>query len=123
LGECDFDIRKVVDPIPFDQAIDGPQSSKWVEAMEDEMLSMKHNDVWELMELPNGFKPIGCKWVYKTKKDSKGNIERFKARLVAKSFTQKEGINYHETFSPVSSKDSFRIIMALVAHFDLRDSK
>uniref|UniRef100_A0A2N9I4J9 Integrase catalytic domain-containing protein n=1 Tax=Fagus sylvatica TaxID=28930 RepID=A0A2N9I4J9_FAGSY len=119
LGECDFDIGKVVDPISFDQAIDGPQSSKWVEAMEDEMLSMKHNDVWELVELPNGFKPIGCKWVYKTKKDSKGNIERFKARLVAKGFTQKEGIDYHETFSPVSSKDSFRIIMALVAHFDL----
>ena len=119
LGECDFDIGKVVDPISFDQAVDGPQSSKWVEAMEDEMLSMKHNDVWELVELPNGFKPIGCKWVYKTKKDSKGNIERFKARLVAKGFTQKEGIDYHETFSPVSSKDSFRIIMALVAHFDL----
>jgi len=53
------------------------------------------------------------------KHDSKGNIERYKARLVAKGFTQREGIDYNETFSPVSSKDSFRIIMALVAHFDL----
>ena len=68
------------------------------------------------MELPTGCKPIGCKWVYKTKKDSQGRIERFKARLVAKGFTQKEGINYTETFSPVSSKDSFRIIMVLTAH-------
>jgi hypothetical protein len=57
--------------------------------------------------------------VYKTKYDSKGNVKRFKARLVAKGFTQREGINYNETFSPLSSKDPFRIIMALVAHFKL----
>jgi len=62
---------------------------------------------------------LGCKWVFKTKRDSQGNIERYKARLVAKGFTQKDGINYKETFSPVSKKDSFRIIMALVAHYDL----
>ncbi|KAL9249695.1 Retrovirus-related Pol polyprotein from transposon TNT 1-94-like protein [Drosera capensis] len=64
-------------------------------------------------------KPIGCKWIFKTKKDSEGNIIRFKARLVAKGYTQKEGIDFKKTLSPVSSKDSFRIIMALVAYFDL----
>jgi hypothetical protein len=68
--------------------------------------------------LPNGVKAIGCKWVFKTKRDSQGNIERYKARLVAKGFTQREGIDYTETFSPVSKKDSFRVIMALVAHFN-----
>ena len=68
--------------------------------------------------LPNGAKTIGCKRVYKTKKDSLGNIERYKARLVAKGFTQKEGIDYKENFSTISNKDSFRIILALVAYFD-----
>ena len=63
-------------------------------------------------------KPIGCKWIFKTKRDSKGDVERYKARLVTKGYAQKEGIDYKETFSPVSSKDSFRTIMALVAYFD-----
>jgi hypothetical protein len=54
-----------------------------------------------------------------TKYDSNRNIEKYKARLVVKGFTQREGVDYNETFSPVSCKDSFRIIMALVAHFDL----
>jgi len=87
--------------------------------MNEEYKSMQDNKVWELVPLPEGKKPIGCKWIFKTKRDSNGNVERYKARLVAKGYTQKEGIDYKETFSPVSSKDSFRIIMALVAHFDL----
>ncbi|RVW25894.1 Retrovirus-related Pol polyprotein from transposon TNT 1-94 [Vitis vinifera] len=119
LQECDYNIGAENDPESFSQAMSCKESELWYNAMKDEMSSMKCNDVWDLVELPNGVKTIGCKWVFKTKKDSLGNIERYKARLVAKGFTQKEGIDYTETFSPVSKKDSLRIILALVAHFDL----
>jgi len=95
------------------------ESNLWYDAMKDEMNSMASNGVWDLVELPNGLKAIGCKWVFKTKKDSLGNIERYKARLISKGFTQKEGINYKEIFSLVSNEDSLRIILALVAYFDL----
>ena len=87
--------------------------------MKDELKSMDHNEVWDVIELPEGCKRVGCKWVFKTKRDSNGNVERYKARLVAKGLTQKDGVDYKETFSPVSKKDSFRIIMAMVAHYDL----
>lgn len=96
------------------------ESDEWMDAMKNEIASMKDNQVWELVELPKGVVPIKCKWVFKTKRDSKGNIDRYKARLVAKGFTQREGIDFNETFSPVSKKDSFRILMALVAHYDLK---
>ena len=107
------------DPTSFEEAMRSAHSSKWLEAMEDEMKSMSSNDVWDLEENLKRVKTVGCKWIYKTKCDSKENIEKFKARLVAKGFTQREGIDYNETFSPVSCKDSFRIIMAFVAHYDL----
>ncbi|RVX15691.1 Retrovirus-related Pol polyprotein from transposon TNT 1-94 [Vitis vinifera] len=119
LQESDYNIGAENDPESFSQAMSCKESELWYNAMKDEMSSMKCNDVWDLVELLNGVKTIGCKWVFKTKKDSSGNIERYKARLVAKGFTQKEGIDYTETFSPVSKKDSLRIILALVAHFDL----
>ncbi|GKA89147.1 retrovirus-related pol polyprotein from transposon TNT 1-94 [Tanacetum coccineum] len=84
----------------------------------DDLITYLNKDDYNL-ELPNGVKPIGCKWVYKTKLDQKGNIKRFKACLVAKGYTQKEVIDYNETFSPILRKDSLRIVMALVAHYDL----
>ncbi|KAD3640650.1 hypothetical protein E3N88_29873 [Mikania micrantha] len=114
-----MDAGKFTNPTSYHEAITSDQSSEWKKAMIDELDSIKKNDVWDLVELPNGVKPVGCKWVFKTKLDLNGNIECFKARLVAKGFTQKEGIDYQESFSPVSRKVSLRIVMALVAHFDL----
>jgi hypothetical protein len=107
------------DPTSYEEAMRSPHSSKWCEAMEDEMRSMSTNQVGKLEEIPKGAKTVDCKWVYKIKRDSKENIDMFKATLVAKGFTQREGIDYNETFSPASCKDSFRIIMSLMAHYDL----
>ena len=120
LQEHEVDVNLAEDdPINLQQALHSSNSHKWIDAMKDEMKSMEDNNVWDLVELPKGSKLIGCKWIFKTKRDSNGNVERYKAHLVTKDFTQKEGIDYKETFSPVSTKDSFRTIMALVAHFDL----
>ena len=120
LQEQEFDIGAMEDdPTNFHQALESSKSQEWIDAMNEEIKSMKDNDVWDLVPLPKGVKPNGCKWIFKTKRDSKGDVERYKVRLITKGYTQKEGIDYKETFSPVSSKDSFRTIMALVAHFDL----
>jgi hypothetical protein len=67
------------DPTSFEEAMRSAHSSKWFEAMEGEMRSMCTNRVWDLEEIPKGAKTVGCKWIYKMKCDSKGNIERFKA--------------------------------------------
>jgi hypothetical protein len=107
------------DPTSYKGAMMSENLKRWLEAMEDELSSMSSNGVWDLVEILNEAKKVGCKWIYKTKYDSKGKIERFKARLVAKGFTQREGIDYTETFSPISKKDSFRIVMTLIAHYDL----
>ena len=99
-----YDIGNISDPATFRQAVSSENSTKWIEAMEDELRSMSTNKVWDLVEISDGVKLVGCKWVYKTKRDSKRKVERFKARLIAKGFTQKEGIDYNEIFSPVSTK-------------------
>ena len=114
----DNDLGVENDLIMFSHAMICKESYLWFNEMKDEMKSMATNGVWDLVMLPNGAKTIGCKSVYKTKKDSLANIERYKARLVAKGFTQNEGINYKETLSLVSTKDSLRIILALIEHFD-----
>ena len=101
------------------QALQSANSHKWIDAMKDKMKSIEDNDVWDLVEFPTLSKPIGCKLIFKTKRDSNGNVGRYIAHLVTKGFTQNEGKDYKETFSPVSTKDSFRTIMALVAHFHL----
>ena len=67
------------DPISFEEVMRNVYSSKWLETMEVEMNSMNTNDVWDLDKIPNGAKTVGCKWVYKTKYDTKGNVERYKA--------------------------------------------
>ena len=87
LQESKFDLGIDNDPVSFSHAIESDNSTKWLDAVKEELKSIDHNEVWDLVEFPEGCKRVGCKWVFKTKRDSNGNIERHKAKLVAKSFT------------------------------------
>jgi hypothetical protein len=109
----------VEDPRTFKQAMDGSDSQQWQEAMEEEIDSIKKNEVWELVDLPTGRKPIGCKWVLRKKFKADGTLDRYKARLVAKGYTQKPGIDFVDTYSPVAKFQSIRILMAIIARMDL----
>ena len=77
------------EPLTYTEAIQSSDSDKWQEAMESEIDSMYVNQVWSLVDAPEGVNPIGCKWVYKKKIGVDGQVETYKARLVAKGFRQK----------------------------------
>nr|KYP52900.1 Retrovirus-related Pol polyprotein from transposon TNT 1-94 [Cajanus cajan] len=90
---------------------------KWKQAMDVEMEALEKNSTWDLVALPNGKKPVGCKWVYTIKYKADGSIERYKARLVAKGFTQTYGVDYMETFAPVAKMNTVRVILSLAANY------
>ena len=79
---------------------------------------MYSNQVWDLVKAPNDIKHVGCKWVYKRKREIDGKVETFKVRLMAKEYTQKEVIDYKETFSPVVMLKSIRILLSIVVHYN-----
>ncbi|GJS13664.1 putative RNA-directed DNA polymerase [Tanacetum coccineum] len=89
-----------------------------VDAMNAEMQSMKDNQVWRLVDLPPNCKTVRNKWIFKKKTDMDGNVHTYKARLVAKAFTQTYGVDYEETFSPVADIRAIRILIAIVAFYD-----
>jgi Reverse transcriptase (RNA-dependent DNA polymerase) len=106
-------------PKNIQEALTYPAKEKWMKAIEEEMESMRSNNIWELVDLPEGRKSIGNKCVLKIKRIADGSIDKYKARLVAKGYTQQEGIEYEETFSPVVRFISIRLILAIIVGLDL----
>ncbi|GKG18384.1 putative ribonuclease H-like domain-containing protein, partial [Tanacetum coccineum] len=95
------------------------EDGSWVEAMQEELLQFKLQQEWVLVDLPNGAKVIGTKWVYRNKKDERGVVVRNKARLVAQGHRQEEGIDYDEVFAPVARIEAIRLFLAFASFMRL----
>ena len=83
--------------------------------MDEKIGAIKKNDTWELTDLPKGQKAIGVKWVYKTKTNQDGEVEKYMAGLVAKGYKQRHIIDYDEVFASVARFDTIQLLTAIVA--------
>ncbi|GKC22306.1 putative ribonuclease H-like domain-containing protein [Tanacetum coccineum] len=90
----------------------------WIEAMQEELLQFKLQEVWTLVDLPNGKRAIGSKWVFRNKNDEIGIVIRNKARLVSQGYTREEGIDYDEVFAPVARIEAIRLFLAYASFKD-----
>ncbi|KAL0388370.1 UNVERIFIED_CONTAM: Retrovirus-related Pol polyprotein from transposon TNT 1-94 [Sesamum radiatum] len=107
------------EPRTINEALSSPKAPFWKEAINNEIESIMQNHTWELVDLPSGSKPLGCKWILKRKYKADGSIDKYKARLVAKGFKQKEGLDFFDTYSPVTRITSIRVLIAVAALYDL----
>jgi hypothetical protein len=109
------------------EALNGADKEEWIKAMNEEMKSMIDNRTWKLTELPEGRKAIGCKWVFKRKRNTITGLMKYKARLVAQDYSQKYGTDYDEAFAPVVKATTLRLLLAVatqkklkIHHFDAK---
>lgn len=98
--------------ISLSEALEGAEKEQWRRAMADELQSFEDNDAWELVKNPGDVSIVKCRWVFTKKFDVDNNV-RYRARLVAKGFSQKPGIDYNETFAPVIRHSTLRLLFAL----------
>jgi len=102
-------------PVTYSEAIMSEDRCKWEEAMNEEISSLAENNVWKLVNLPPNCKAIGSRWVFRVKQKADGSVDRYKARLVARGFTQRAGVDYDETFSSVARFDTIRSVLSVAA--------
>ena len=93
------------------------RDKKWEDAMKVEMEALAKNNTWELVKLPKGIKPVGCRWMFTVKYKFDGFIKRYKVRLVGKGYTQTYEIDYLETFAPVAKMNTIQVLLSLTANF------
>lgn len=94
---------------------DASKSVQWQDAMKEEMKAWVQQHTWSLVSLPPNKNLVGCKWIYKIKKNSDGSVAQYKARLVTKGFSQETGLDYYETFIPVVKPPTVRLVLSLAA--------
>ena len=105
-------------PSSVSEALSRPDSARWKKAMDDEMQSFAENEAWDLVDTSRSGPLVECKWVFKTKIDCDDQV-CYRARLVAKGYTQREGVDYDETFFPVIRYSSLQLLLALSVKLDL----
>ena len=106
------------DPKSLAEAMDRPDWPEWKAAMDEELALMAKYEVWDEVDQPEDTNIIGCRWVFRIKRDSNGKVLKYRARLVAQGFTQLYGIDFQETFAPVARLSSIRTVIALAASED-----
>jgi hypothetical protein len=116
--ETTIDEKLLLEPTSFEEAMSTHNKIKWEEIINYEFHSLMQNETWTLTDLPLGRKVIGCKWILKIKLKFDGRINIYKARLVAKAYSQVHGVDYHDTFSLVVKITSIQMLMALVVAND-----
>jgi len=105
-----MDYSSESEPVTYDQAMKSPEKSQWQSAVASELKSFNDNTAWQIVERPTNRKVVKNRWVFKRKKDSDGNVNRCRARLVAEGFSQVEGVDYEETFAPVIRFSALRML-------------
>ncbi|KAK9052683.1 hypothetical protein SSX86_029313 [Deinandra increscens subsp. villosa] len=103
------------DPQTYKEAVTSSEGPQWKKAIKSEIDSILQNHTWELVDLPPGCKPLGYRWLFKRKMKPDGSIDKYKARLVIKGYRQKEGLDYFDTYSPVTRITSVRLVLAIAA--------
>jgi hypothetical protein len=102
----------IMEPAGYAEAAN---DKKWINAMEEELKMIEKNQTWKLVDRPDHKKAIGVKWVYRTKLNPDGSVNKYKARLVVKGYAQIFGVDFSETFAPVARLDTIRLLFALAA--------
>ena len=92
----------------------------WVNSMHEELHQFVRNDMWELVPRPRGVNVIETKWIFKNKSDEHGTMIENKSKLIAQGYTQVEGIDFDETFAPVTRLKSIRILLAIASHLNFK---
>jgi len=113
-------MKCVLEPSSYYEATNGEDAGKWIEAISDELNAHRENNTWVVVPKKANTKQISAKWVFKVKHNADGSVERYKARLVARGFTQQKGIDYTEVFSPVVRMDSIRLLFSICAQYGLK---
>ena len=109
------------EPIPdsYEEAMSSPQVSEWESAMQKENNSLCTNETWDVVELPEGERVVGARWVYTVKLYNHNNVIKYTARYVAKGNAQRWGIDYYQTFAPTARLSTIRVLLQMCVQYDL----